>query len=132
MATTELIKTINGLSCDVYAIIGNDRIMIGTATPEVEFYEKSVRVSTVGGSGISYKVTHSSIVLCPDPEMSAGITFDMMRKISAFDLALKLPRGKDNVIVPVDLFGIYEADISEDEWKFTITDPRSVRNLMIL
>ena len=39
MGTTELIKTINGLSCDVYAIIGNDRIMIGTATPEVEFYE---------------------------------------------------------------------------------------------
>ena len=36
------------------------------------------------------------------------------------------------VIVPVDLFGIYEADISEDEWKFTITDPQSVRNLMIL
>ena len=36
MGTTEMIKTSSGLSCDVYAINGNDIIMMGTASPEVE------------------------------------------------------------------------------------------------
>ena len=72
-----------------------------------------------------------SIVVCPDPEMSAEITQEIVEKIRSFDLTLKLRRLWDDVIVPINVFGINRAAISEDEWRFYIDDPQTVRDLRV-
>lgn len=131
MTTTELIETVEGYSCEVYAIFGCNRKKIGTAVPQVEFYETKTSVSTVGINKIDYKRIYSSIVVCPDPEMSAEITQEMVEKIRSFDLTLKLRRLWDDVIVPINVFGINRAAISEDEWRFYIDDPQTVRDLRV-
>lgn len=128
---TELIKTISGYSCDVYTITGSDRTQVGTATPQVEVYEQSTRVPILGAHGINYKRTYLSVVICPDPEMSDGITIDNIKRITSFDLVLKLRRN-DGVIVPVNLLDVVDADISDDEWRFTITNPDSVKRIVAM
>ena len=132
MAITELIKTIDGLSCDIYATLGNDRKKIGTAVPEIEIYEKSVRVPTIGSNAISYKTTFLSVIICPEPEASANITCEAIQKIKSFDLMLRLPRSKDGVFVPVSLFGICDASLDIDRWQFNITDSQTVKRLLDL
>lgn len=132
MAITELIKTIDGLSCDIYATLGNDRAKIGTAVPEIEIYEKSVRVPTIGSNMISCKTTCLSVIICPESETSTNITCETIQKIKSFDLMLKLPRSKDGVFVPVSLFGICDARLDIDRWQFNITDSQTVKRLLDL
>lgn len=127
----ELIKTINGQSCEVYAISHHNRVLVGKAVPNIEIYENSVDVPTIGTNSIRYKRTHFSIVICPNPEMDAGITEEVLRGLTAFDLSMLLPR-KDEVFVPFALYGVSAADLSPDRWVFEITDPETVRKLLTL
>ena len=127
----ELIRTIEGYSCDVYTVTGDRRIKIGEAVPEVEIYEQSVKVKTLGTMGINYKRTYLSVVICPDPEMNEGVTFDNVRQLKAFDLVVKLQR-KDGAVVPINMLNVVDADISEDEWRFTITDHETVKKLRMI
>lgn len=129
--TKRLVKTINGEACEVYAIIHHDRVRVGGAVPEIEVYEDSVEVPTIGTNSIRHKSTHFSIVLCPDPEMDAGMTAETLRGLTAFDLAMQLPR-KDEVIVPFTVYGVASADLSPDRWEFEITDAETVRKLLAL
>ena len=126
---TELIKTISGYSCDVYTVAGGNRMRVGTAAPEVEIYEECVKVPTIGAHGISYKRTYLSVVVCPDPEMSAGVTFDSVRRVKSFDLVVKFYRT-DGIIVQVNIPNVIQADLTSDEWRFTITDPDTVKKIL--
>lgn len=127
----QLIKTISGQSCEVYAISHHNRIPVGKAKPDIKIYENSLEVPTIGTNSIRRKRTYFSIVICPDPEMDAEMTDDILRGLSAFDLSLLLP-DKNEVYVPFALYGISSADISPDRWVFQITDPVTVRKLLAL
>ncbi len=126
-----LIKTIDGQECEIYAISHHSRLKIGTAKPCVEIYENSVAVPTIGTNTIRRKSTNFSIVICPDPEMEAGITEEVLRGLTAFDLSMQLPRT-DDVYVPFALYGVCAAELSPERWLFEITDPETVRKLLAL
>lgn len=125
----ELIKTIQGQDCEVFAIHHHDRIQVGKAVPKIEVYEESMEVPTLGSNRIRYKNTLFSIVICPDPEMDAAITTETLRNITAFDLRMMLPR-KDDVYVPFMICGVYNADLEPDEWVFQISDKETVSRLL--
>lgn len=126
----ELIKTINGKSCEIFAISHHNRVLIGKAKPEIEIYEDCVEVPTIG-TNIRCKRTYLSVCICPDPKMEKGITDDVLSGLTAFDLSMLLPR-KDDVLVPFVLHGISNADISPEQWVFEITDSETVKKLLAL
>lgn len=128
---TELVKTIDGYSCEVYGVSGTRRIKAGTAVPEIEVYEETIKVSTAGTMSIRYKQTFMSIVICPDPEMSEGMTADKVRKLTSFDLVLKVQRN-DDVIVPINLHDVMDAEISDEKWRFTISHNETVKNFLAI
>lgn len=128
----KLINTINGQSCEVFAISHHNRIKVGDATPEVEIYEHSVEVPTIGTNSIRYKRTYFTIVICPNPEMDAEMTADVLNGLRAFDLSMLLPRKKDEVLVPFMIYGAQAADLSPDRWVFEITDRETVQKLLAL
>lgn len=128
----KLINTINGQSCEVFAISHHNRIKVGDATPEVEIYEHSVEVPTIGTNSIRYKRTYFTIVICPNPEMDAEMTADVLNGLRAFDLSMLLPRKKDEVFVPFMIYGAQAADLSPDRWVFEITDRETVQKLLAL
>ena len=124
-----LIKSIGGEACEVYAISHHDRVLVGRAVPEVEVYENSVEVKTVGSGGVRYKTTVFSVILCPGPEMAAGLTEKLLRGLSAFELVLSLPR-RDGVSVPFTVCGVLDADLSPQRWEFVIRDPELVQKFL--
>lgn len=127
----KLIKTINGHSCEVYAISHHNRILMGKATPNIEIYENSVEVPTIGMNSIRCKHTTLSICICSNPEMSSSMTDEILNGLTAFDLSMLLQR-KDDVFVPFMLHGISSADISLERWVFEITDSKTINELLAL
>ena len=127
----KLIKNISGQSCEVYAISHHDRIMMGEAVPNIEIYENSVEVSTLGTNNIRYKNTYFSIAICPNPKMTSSITEDILQGTTSFELNMLLPR-KDNVYVPFRLYGVSVAELTPEQWVFEITDYETVKKLLAL
>ncbi|MDO4295029.1 MAG: hypothetical protein Q4D90_02585 [bacterium] len=127
-----LIDSISGQSCEIFAISHHSRIKVGVATPEVEIYEHAVKVPTIGTNSIRYKRTYFSIVICPDPEMTAEMTENVLNDLKAFELSMWLPRKKDGVFVPFAIYGACAADISPEYWEFRITDQETVQKLLAL
>lgn len=127
----KLIKTINGQSCEVYAISHHNRILMGKSIPKIEIYENSVEVHTIGTNSIRCKNTALSICICSNPEMSSSMTDEILKGLTAFDLSMLLPR-KDDVFVPFVLHGISSADISPEQWVFEITDSETINELLAL
>ena len=127
----KLIKTINGQSCEVYAISHHKRFMIGEATPSIEVYENSIEVPTIGTNNIRCKSTYFSIAICPNPKMDRCITEEMLQGITSFELYMLLPRN-DGVFVPFELYGVSVADLSPEQWVFEITDTETVNRLLTL
>ena len=127
----KLIKTINGQSCEVYAISHHNRMMIGEATPNIEIYENSVEVPTLGTSNIRYKNTYFSVAICPNPKMNKSITEDFLQGITSFDLSMLLPR-KDDVYVPFMLYDVSAAEFTPEQWVFEVTDTETVKKLLTL
>lgn len=124
-----LLETIDGTRCKVYAVTGTRRMMVGEAVPKIEFYEDVTTPSILGAQGIRYKKTRFSIVLCPDPEMNSELDIDTVRKLTSFDLTVEIPRESDNLTIPVDIFDVCEAEISQNEWRFAVTNPTVVERL---
>lgn len=127
----KLIKTISGQDCEVFAIRHHSRIQVGKAAPDIEVYEDSVEVPTIGTSVIRRKSTFFSVIICPDPEMDADMTEDMLRGLTSFDLALLLPRG-DGTLVPFTIYGVYDAELDPDKWVFRVKDPETLKKLLEL
>lgn len=125
----KLIKTISGQECEVFAIRHHSRFRVGKAVPDIEVYEDSVEVPTIGASAIRCKNTFFSIVICPAPEMDAQMTEDVLRGLTSFDLALLLPRN-DDVLVPFMIYGVYDAELTPDKWVFRIKDPETLKKLL--
>lgn len=127
----KLIKTICGESCEVYAISHHNRILVGKAIPNIEIYENSVEVPTIGTNSIHCKRTTLSICICSNPEMSSSITNEIMNGLTAFDLSMLLQR-KDDVFVPFILYGVSQAELSSERWVFEITDAEIINKLLAL
>ncbi len=129
--TIKAIKTINGHSCDIYAICHHDRLPMGKAVPTIEVYERADEVRLLGSNGCRRKKTYFSIVLCPDPEMDARMTEDVLRGLITFDLIMELPRG-DGTVAPFKIFGVTDAELSQEQWEFRVSDWQTVRQLLAL
>lgn len=127
----KLVKTISGESCEVYAISHHNRIMMGEAVPNIEVYENSVEISTIGSSNIRYKNTCFSIVICPNPKMNMTMTEDILQGITSFELCMSLQR-KDGVYVPFQLYGVSVAELTQEQWVFEITDIETVKKMLAL
>lgn len=127
----KLIKTICGQSCEIYAISHHNRILVGNAIPNIEIYENSVEVPTIGTNSIRCKRTTLSICICSNPEMNSSITDEIIKGITAFDLSMLL-RRKDDVFVPFALHGVSQAEISSEQWVFEITDSEVINKLLAL
>jgi len=127
-----LLKTINGEECEVYTISHHNRLFVGkTKSSKIEIYENSIKVPTVGANSVQYKRTYFSIAICPDPEMDAAMTDDLIKGLISFDLSI-LIQGKDGIFSPLVLYGVSAADLSQDRWVFEITDAETVRKLLTL
>lgn len=132
MKTTRTIeKIITGGACEIHAVIHHERVSVGRAVPTVEVLEDSVEVPTTGSHVIRRKRTYFSILICPDPEMDAGMTEETLRGLTSFDLSMQLPR-KDGVMVPFLIYGATSAELSPECWKFVITDQETVKKLLAL
>lgn len=125
----KLLETIDGYSCKVYAVTGTRRIRVGAATPKIEFYEDITVPSVLGSQGIQSKKAHFSIVLCPDPEMSRELDAETFKRLSSFDLTVEIPRESDNLIIPVNIFDVCEAELNDNEWRFAVTNPVVIEEL---
>lgn len=104
---------------------------MGKAIPNIEIYENSIEVPTIGTNSIRYKRTTLSICICSNTEMNSSITDEILNDLTSFDLSMLLQR-KDNVFVPFMLYGISEADISSEQWVFEITDSEIISKLLAL
>jgi hypothetical protein len=129
--TRTLKKTIDGASCDIFAVIHHQRLRVGSAVPVIEVYEDSVEVPTIGSNSIRYKRTCFSVIVCPDPEMDEEMTAEKFFGLMSFDLSLKIPR-KDEVIVPFLIYEAASVELSPECWKFEISDQEMVRKLLAL
>ena len=127
----KLIKTISGQSCDVYAISHHNRLLVGKSVPNIEIYENSVEVPTIGTNRIVCKHATLCICICPDPETRTDITNDISRGLTGFDLSMLLQRT-DGVVVPFDLYGISSAELTPEQWVFEITDSDAIKKLLAL
>ena len=127
----KLIKTINGQSCEVFAICHHNRLLIGNSVPEIEIYENCVEVPTIGANSIRCKSTTFSVCICPNSRMHKYTTIEFLRELTCFDLSMLLPR-KDNVLIPFELHGISSAEFSPEQWMFEITDSETVKRLLAL
>lgn len=127
----KLIKSISGQSCEVYAICHHNRLLIGNSVPEIEIYENSVEVPTIGANSIRCKSTTFSVCICPNPQMNVDINDKVINGLNCFELSMLLPR-KDNVIIPFELHGISSAELSPEQWVFEITDAEAVKKLLAL
>lgn len=127
----KLIKTISGQSCEVYAISHHNRILMGNAIPKIEIYENSVEVPTIGTNKIHCRHTTLSICICSNPELGSSMTDEIINGLIGFDLSMLLQR-KDGVFVPFMLHGVSNADISQEQWVFEITDLETVNKLLAL
>lgn len=127
----KLIKSINGHLCEVYAIFHHNRVLMGEAVANIEIYENSVEVPTIGMNNIRYKHTTFSVCICPNPKMAMDITENVLQGITAFDLSVLIPR-KDGVFVPFALYGVSAAELSPEKWVFEITDSETVERLLML
>ena len=127
----KLIKTINGQSCEVYGIFHHNRLLIGKAVPTIEIYENSVEIPTIGTNCIHHRHTTLSVCICPNPQMTMGMTNEILNGLTSFDLLMLLPR-KDGVVIPFELYGISSAELSPEQWVFEITDSETVNKLKAL
>ena len=127
----KLIKTISGQSCDVYGISHHNRLLMGKSVPQIEIYENSIEVPTIGTNKIQCKHTTLSICACPNPETKIDMADEKLNGLSAFDLSMLLYR-KDGVVVPFDLYGISSAELTPEQWVFEITDAETVKRLLAL
>ena len=127
----KLIKAIVGQDCEIYAISHHNRLMVGKATPNVEVYENSQKVPTIGNNQIQYKNTYFSIVICPNTDMDKAITEDILKDLKEFELLMYLP-DKKGVLVPFNLYGVNVAELSDKQWIFDITDKETVNKLLAL
>ena len=127
----KLIKTINGQSCDVYAISHHKRFMIGEATPNIAVYEHIVEIPTIGTNIIRSQSPYFSIVIYPNTQIDRCITDEILQGITSFELHMLLPR-KDGVFVPFTLYDVSSAELSPEQWVFNITDTKTVNELLTL
>ena len=127
----KLIKTISGHSCEVYGIFHHNRLLMGKSVPQIEIYENSVEVPTIGTNKIHCKHTTLSICICPNPETNMDMTDEKLNGLTAFDLSMLLHR-KDGVVVPFELYGISSAELSPEQWVFEVTDKETVKKLLAL
>lgn len=127
----KLIKAIVGQDCEIYAISHHNRLMVGKATPNVEVYENSQKVPTIGNNQIQYKNTYFSIVICPNTDMDKAITEDILKDLKEFELLMYLP-DKRGILVPFNLYGVNVAELSDKQWIFDITDKETVNKLLAL
>ena len=128
---TKLIKTIGGQECEIYAASHHRRLKVGKAEVNIEIYENSTVVPTLGTNNIRRKITYFSVAVCPSPEMEKSITDEVLQGLTAFDLSILLP-DKRGIYVPFSLYGVCSAELNADRWVFEITDPETVRRLLAL
>lgn len=128
---TKLIKTIDGRECEIYAVSHHRRLKVGKAEVNIEIYENSTVVPTLGTNNIRRKITYFSVAVCPSPEMEKSITDEVLQGLTAFDLSMILP-DKRGIYVPFSLYGVCSAELNADRWVFEITDPETVRQLLAL
>ena len=128
---TKLIKTIGGQECEIYAVSHHRRLKVGRAEVNIEIYEISTVVPTLGTNNIRRKITYFSVAVCPSPEMEKSITDEVLQGLTAFDLSMLLP-DKRGIYVPFSLYGVCSAELNADRWVFEITDPETVRRLLAL
>ena len=128
---TKLIKTISGQECEIYAVSHHRRLKVGKAEANIEIYENSTVVPTLGTNNIRRKITYFSVAVCPSPDMEESITDEVLQGLTAFDLSMILP-DKRGIYVPFSLYGVCSAELNADRWVFEITDPETVRRLLAL
>ena len=128
---TKLIKTIGGQECEIYAVSHHRRLKVGKAEANIEIYENSTVVPTLGTNNIRRKIMYFSVAVCPSPEMEKSITDEVLQGLTAFDLSMLLP-DKRGIYVPFSLYGVCSAELNADRWVFEITDPETVRRLLAL
>ena len=128
---TKLIKTIGGQECEIYAVSHHRRLKVGKAEVNIEIYENSTVVPTLGTNNIRRKITYFSVAVCPSPEMEKSITDEVLQGLTAFDLSMLWP-DKRGIYVSFSLYGVCSAELNADRWVFEITDPETVRRLLAL
>lgn len=128
---TKLIKTIGRRECEIYAVSHHRRLKVGKAEGNIEIYENSTVVPTLGTNNIRRKITYFSVAVCPSPEMEKSITDEVLQGLTAFDLSMILP-DKRGIYVTFSLYGVCSAELNADRWVFEITDPETVRQLLAL
>lgn len=97
-----LIKTIPSNDCKIYAISHHNRLKVGKAEPNVEIYENVTEVPTIGTNSIRYKNTYFSVAICPDPTMDEGMTAEILKGLTAFDLSMLLPNKDTGRLIQVN------------------------------
>lgn len=127
----KLVKTIEGRDCEVFAIHHHDRIPVGKADPTVAVYEDNTEVPALGRNSIRHKKAFFSIVICPDPEMETGMTEEMLRGLTAFDLQMWLP-CRDDTYAAFMVYGVADVDLAPDRWEFRINDKETLAKLLAL
>ena len=134
MVKKELVKSIRGLKCEIFATIHHSRVRIGEAVPTVKVWEQVEEAPTLYGQSCRYRDTFFLISLCPDPEMAAAVTADTIKGLTSFDLLMYLEREED-VFVPFEIYDVSDvsdAELTDDEWRFRVKDHETLKRLLNL
>ncbi|MCD7723751.1 MAG: hypothetical protein LUH82_07400 [Clostridiales bacterium] len=124
MAIKELIKTIEGKECEIYAIKQTQRKLICTASPQVEIYRNTIKIPTIGTGKAQYKRYSFALIVCADAEPKD----DELQGIRCFDVKMLLKR-QDGVFAPLNLYSLTDVDIDGGRWVFDVQDRETVEML---
>ena len=125
----ELIKTIDGSDCRIFAIKNHQRFFLGTAAPTVEIYQNITEVKILGRTSSQYKTYEFSVIICSNPEIVREIEFE---GLNHFELKMLLKR-KDDVFVPFEFAGLTDFSIDAfEKWIFNVNDYELTQKLILL
>jgi len=130
MTTKNLIKTIEGADCKIFAVKNHQRFFVGKATPKIEIYQNVTEVEVLGKVSSEYKTYEFSVIICSNPELAEKIRHDFLSGVSYFDLETRI-KQKNNAFIPFEFNGLTSFSIDEfDEWVFNVDDYELTQRLL--
>ena len=132
MTTRQVIKSIPCTNGKLFGTIGTQRRISAECEPVIEIYRQNNPVTVLGRTSHALKSYHISIVLCDGAFFAPGIDYDLIQKVSGYDMTADVLLEK-NVLKEISLSRLYPELIDpRDRWEFSTEDQVKIVELLSL
>lgn len=126
-----LIKTVELKNCELYGTVGESRYLLAKCKAEIEIYEESRNIPTLGKRGCNIRKRHFSIILCEDPGAGLNVDIEFLKNVGCFDLVGNVLR-KDGIYERMIFNNIDPVDIDLDgDWRFDVPENTGITKKLL-